>query len=428
MMTVSAPSRSSTMGTILAIILGLSLAAPVIWWLLYDWERREAEDLVARTQLRIEEWLGEFTRDFDRVIAQTLGFPVIIANDDAAREALRPGHVPSGRLNDYLAFVAKALHVDLAFVIDGDGVCVGSSNAGQPDSLVGERFSDREYFRAAQRGEPGVQYAVGRRTNIPGIFFSSPIMQEGRVSGVSVVKIDIPAIERIIPAKDAFVTDRHGVVIMSTHPEWLLQAVPGARALAMTAAERRLAYKRDSIPVLPIVDVQGESYSVRIGKNAVPAVLASTPLQGEGMRVHIFAPLDALAGLHSHRLSLFVLAYGGFCALVWGAVISTLFIQRSRTHHSNLLAAKDLAEAGSRAKSEFLATTSMGLLAIHHAATALEDAAKESGGLEIASTVLESCVNRLPQLLGGTRYALGSDLPPCADQQGAEIPGGSTLG
>ncbi|TAN49120.1 MAG: response regulator, partial [Rhodospirillales bacterium] len=69
------------------------------------------------------------------------------------------------------------------------------------------------------------------------------------------------------------------------------------------------------------------------------------------------------------------------------------------------------------------AAASMGLLAIHHAAIALEDAAKGSGGLEVASTVLEDSVNRLPQMLKGTRYAFGSDLPPSADQQGAEIPG-----
>ena len=357
-MAVGLPSRSSALKIVMAAVLGLSLAAPAVWWLSLEWERRETEVLVASAQNNIEDWLGEFTQDFDRIISQIRGFPVIIANETVVTEALLPGRGRSDRLNEYLAFLARTLRVDLAFVVDGEGVCIGSSNAGQADSLVGESFSDREYFRAAQRGEPGVQYAVGRRTNIPGIFFSAPIMTNGRVTGVSVVKIDIPTIERIVPAKNAFVTDRHGVVIMSTNPEWLLQAVPGASALAMTETERRQAYKRDVIPVLPIVNVRGEAYSVRIGRDAIPAVLASTPLQGEGMQVHMFAMLESLSGLRSHRLTLFALVYGGFCALVWGAIISVLYIQRSRIHRANLLAAKDLAEQGNRAKSEFLATMS----------------------------------------------------------------------
>ncbi len=351
-------ARSSAVRIVLATILGLMLCAPATWWLSELWERHEAEALVADAQAGIESRLSEFTQDFDRTIAHIRGFPVVIAREAVTLQAVASHPAAPQGLNDYLAFLARTIHVDLAFVVDGGGRCVGSSNAGEPDSLVGETFADREYFRAAQRGELGVQYAVGRRTNIPGIFFSAPILRDGQVGGAAVVKIDIPTIEQVVAAKDAFVTDRHGVVIMSTNPDWLLRALPGAPVLAMTATERRLAYKRDTIQTLPIVAVHGEAYSVRVGDGGVPAVMAVTPLQGEGMQVHMFAPLDALTGLHRQRLSLFVLAYCGFCCLVWGVVISAVFVQRSRLHRRKLLAAKDEAEAGNRSKSEFLATMS----------------------------------------------------------------------
>jgi signal transduction histidine kinase/CheY-like chemotaxis protein len=343
---------------ILATILALTLAAPVTWWLSAEWERREADALVSRSQANIETRLGEFTQDFDRTIAHIRGFPLVIANEDVAVQGVAPGHVDPGRLNNYLAFLAKTIGVDLAFVIDGEGKCVGSSNAGQSDSLVGEKFSDREYFRAAQAGQQSVQYAVGRRTNIPGIFFSAPILWNGHVSGAAVVKIDIPTIVQVVAARDTFVTDRHGVVIMSTNPDWLLQALPGASVLTMTEGERRLAYKRDTIPVLPIAPAVGEAYSTRISSERIPAVMTAAPLQGQDMQVHMFARLETLSDLRRARLSLFALVYGGFCAVVWGVVVSLLFVQRSRSHRRKLLAAKDLAESANHAKSQFLATMS----------------------------------------------------------------------
>jgi len=342
-----------------AIIVVLLLAAPLAWGLSAVWERHEAEAVVARAQAGLEDRLRQFTQQFDHAVAHNRGIPVVIANEAIAVAAVAPNHPAAApALDGYLAFMAKTIGVDLAFVLDANGRCVASSNAGTASSLVDEQFGDREYFHSARNGEPGFQYAVGRSTNIPGIFFSAPIMIDGKVGGAAVVKIDIPTIERVVAARDAFVVDSHGVVIMSTNPEWLLQAMPGAPVLRMTANERRLAYKRDTLSVMPIATAPGEAYAVRIGTAGTPAVMATTPLLGEGMQVSMFAPLDTLSGLHRQGLSLFALVYAGFCALAWGGVISVLFVRRSRTHRRRLLAAKDLAEAANRAKSQFLATMS----------------------------------------------------------------------
>ena len=347
-------------GTFWMTALLLVLMAPVSWLLSAEWERQQEVDLVSHAQRNVDDRLAAFTQDFDRMVAHIRGFPLVIANEPQAFQAVLPSHSPAdtGALNGYLKFLADSIQVDLAFVVDRDGNCVGSSNFSQPESLVGESFKDREYFRAAQIGDASVQYAVGRRTNIPGIFFSSPILQNGVFIGAAVVKIDIPTIEQVVSAKDVFVTDRHGVVIMSTNPSWLLQAVPDAQILTMSREEQVLAYKKNSFQVLPISPVSGEAYSVRIGEAGAPAVIATSLLQGESMHVHMFSPLDILAALHHQRNHLFVLLYCGLCAALWGAMISVLFVLRSRSHQRKLLVAKELAETANQAKSEFLATMS----------------------------------------------------------------------
>ena len=76
------------------------------------------------------------------------------------------------------------------------------------------------------------------------------------------------------------------------------------------------------------------------------------------MDAFVLAPLDGLAALHGKRLTIFAVVYAGLCAAVWGATVSLLMARRARAYRGSLLEAKEQAEAGSRAKSEFLATMS----------------------------------------------------------------------
>jgi signal transduction histidine kinase/CheY-like chemotaxis protein len=342
------------------IVLALVLLAPVVWWLSGEWERHQTTEMVTRAQIRVDERLEETATNVERTLAYLHGLSLVLTHEPVTYAAVGApvGSEAGADLSKYLAFFGKNASIDLAFVVNAQGVCIASSNFQRPDSLVGEAFADREYFRTGMQGETGMQFAVGRRTNIPGMFFSAPVYRDGAVVGVAIVKIDTATIERFVAIRDAFVTDSHGVVILSSVHDWLLRALPGAPALSMTAKERSLAYKRETLETVPIIPAGGDLPIIRIGDDAQPAILATSNHRSEGMQVHMFVPLDTLSTVQSERRSLFLIVYGGCCALVWGAAASIMAAYRARLHRRRLMQAKEMAEAANCAKSEFLATMS----------------------------------------------------------------------
>jgi signal transduction histidine kinase/DNA-binding response OmpR family regulator len=336
----------------------LLLLAGATWWLTGVWQKHQIQSEVDRTRQEVGLRLDGFVSDFERSLAYVRSVPVVVAHEHVAERTLSvPGTDPAA-LNAFLGFIAKTMIVDIAFVVDASGLCIGSSNFAEADSLVGGHFADREYFFAARNGLPGVQYAVGRLTNIPGVFYSTPIFQNGHFAGAAVVKVDVANIEQTVSVKGVFVTDRHGVVIIATDPDWLLKAAPGASVFSLSSAELRLAYKRDAIAPVPLIRTEGEPFPYRTGAAAVPAVLSRESLQTGDMTAYVLAPIDRLTALRNDRFSVFAIVYIGLCACLWATSLSLLTAKRSRSYRNGLLAAKEQAEAGSRAKSEFLAMMS----------------------------------------------------------------------
>jgi signal transduction histidine kinase/CheY-like chemotaxis protein len=341
-----------------ALLATLLLLAGATWWLTGLWQDHETSSELRRVSLEADQRLSGFASDFERSLAHIRSVPLIVANEQVAVATVSAPHADTAGLNAYLGFISRVMNVDLAFVIDAQGLCIASSNFNQADTLVGEHFADREYFSAARQGVSGVQYAVGRRTNIPGIFYSAPIQSDGRFLGAAVVKIDVPNIQRSVAMKDAFVTDRHGVVVIAGDPSWLLKAVPGGSVFKMSAEERVLAYKRADIGVLPLIVAGTGPFPFLVGLDASPTVMSQRDLRTEGMTAYVLTPLEGLAGLQAERITIFIIAFGGLCAVVWGTSISLLMAGRARAFRRSLLVARDQAEAGSRTKSEFLATMS----------------------------------------------------------------------
>ncbi len=108
----------------------------------------------------------------------------------------------------YLNRVNTSLGLDVVYIINASGDCIASSNADKPDSFVGSNYASREYFRVAMEGKPWHQYAMGKVSNIPGLYFSAPIVNEGHIVGVVTTKINLPDLPQWINLANTFIADQ----------------------------------------------------------------------------------------------------------------------------------------------------------------------------------------------------------------------------
>lgn len=167
-------------------------------------------------------------------------------------------------VNALLSAAQQYFGADLVWLGTSDGVTIASSDADTANPLVGDNFGDRAYFNAAVLGGAGQQYVIGRKTGLPGIYFTAPVYHDGRLVGVVVVKLGIRRLSHWVDTGASFVTDPNGVILLANDPTFTGLAVPGARVFRMTPDERRHLYKREDFTVVPI-----EAYDLAPGTPAI---------------------------------------------------------------------------------------------------------------------------------------------------------------
>jgi diguanylate cyclase (GGDEF)-like protein len=304
------------------------------WWIARAFSEARADRLIGGESARLERDANNLSREIADGLAQLHVMPAVLARDPALAIALaRAGTLPQADvatrkavwsatlpdLDRQFALTAKELGVDLLWLMNTRGDCIAASNADRPGSLVGTPLGDRAYFHDAIAGRRGYQYAVGRATNIPGLFFSAPVTAHGAIVGVVAVKIDIPRLSYWINQADAFVTDDNGVIVLARDQALNLHTLAGAAVERLSPAQRQARYKRSAFVPLalqPWGDARQPSL-LRLGGDTLPLLLASRPLASEGISVFVRDRLDGLGEIERERLGLFfLLAAGGSILLL----------------------------------------------------------------------------------------------------------------
>ncbi|MBF0461319.1 MAG: response regulator [Magnetococcales bacterium] len=318
--------------------------------------------------------------NIDRSLSYLHGIPLMVAKDAQVLRALSrlgtdptPSPLPYEQrkslwsadpdflaISQDLATTATSLGADMVWITNAAGECVASSNADLPESFVGTSYADRDYFQTARKGQLAQQYAVGRKTNIPGLFFSVPIVSAGQVIGVSIAKIDLPRLAHWVNQTNAFISDRQGVIILASDKKLEMLAMADAKVGQLSEGEKMATYKRTQFPVLEIVpwDTSSHPGVYRFSPGRQPMLLSGKYLSTNGIHVHVYRYLPQIAEYEQARMGQFQLFVVVGVLLFVVVMGGRMYVRIQRQTATVLLNAKFSAEAANRAKSEFIANMS----------------------------------------------------------------------
>ena len=251
-----------------------------------------------------------------RVNRATARFGQHVAASTVPYEQRKNNWTQDPALNDlslYLAVVQQNLNADLIFLVNAAGDTIAASNWDAAGTPIGSNYAERDWFHANQVDKPGMQYAMGKTTYLPGLYFSSPVIQSGHFSGAVVVKLNVENLSFLTAQTNAYLTDEFGVVILAQDKSLELQAVPDAAIFGLSELAKRARYQRSDFAKLDRV-LTGDADFPELYKHANDTnryLQSIRTLPEYGLTVHVEDELQLLALQRERWLWLFLLAFIG---------------------------------------------------------------------------------------------------------------------
>jgi two-component system C4-dicarboxylate transport sensor histidine kinase DctB len=261
----------------------------------------------------------------------------------------------TARLNGKLELLAARTKAAVIYVMRPDGRTIAASNWRRPDSFIDHDYGFRPYFGQALRAGSAELFALGSSSGRPGLFIARRISSGRRPLGVIVVKVAFDRLEAAWArqAGPTFVTDRDGVVIITSRPQWRFTGLRPLSPEKLAAAARTLQYGR--LPIDPI-DLFFDGATVRQttsgGQTSYRAASIPVPLAGGELRfLQPLAPAAASATA-SARLAILagiILVAGVFAIMLRSREKVLLQVAARRTLESEVtLRTAELTEVNHR--------------------------------------------------------------------------------
>ncbi|WP_232495693.1 sensor histidine kinase [Novosphingobium kaempferiae] len=211
--------------------------------------------------------------------------PLALADDRdlVALVSGRPG--AQDVMNAKLERLSGTLGSPIIYVIRADGLTLAASNWRDPRSFLGKDYSFRPYFRAAAQSGTGQQFALGTVSHRPGLFFA----RRAYGGSVVVMKMEFDSLEAQWreASGTTFVTDRNGVILVTSNPGWRYAATR-----PMAPEQDRRARERVGVGAFrPSPFVRMDGATVRLPGERGDSLLVTTAPDAAGWRVNLALPM-----------------------------------------------------------------------------------------------------------------------------------------
>ena len=358
----------------LATLVLMALWVGVSWTLTAAYSEKLAAQAYQSGLIQTQKQIDSVSEDIDTALRILSNVPRILAGEVAVRSELEPfgARLQASKLpyeerkrrwterqersgmRRFLDAAAAGLDADVIWILNAAGDCIASSNADKPTSFVGTNYSEREYFLQARSGQPARQYAVGKVSKVPGLYYAYPVLDtHNRFMGAVVVKRDISDFLHWTRPLGAFIADSSGVIVLTENADLHYRTMPHATVAALAPEIRIARYRTPELLPLDVSPWQAQSdlALVTLGALPTPYILRSRTAADGHITVYVPRPLPELLLLRQERMGIFLLIAVAGAMLIVAVASLLLYLRASR-------AARAQSESANRAKSQFLANMS----------------------------------------------------------------------
>ena len=302
----------------LAVAIGV-----VLLWLAADrWAQGEAGEVT-------HEAAQQAARDRAGLLSSELQkfrlLPLVLVEYPDVAAAVAPGGKAAGRrLDRTLELLAGRTDAAVIYVIDAVGRTVAASNARLSTSFVGQNYGFRPYFRDAMRTGASELFALGTVSGRPGLYLARRL---GDGSGVVVVKVEFDRLEQSWArgGGTSFVTDAHGVILITSRPDWRFHTTHKLAPAMIAHARETLQFGAAPLQPAPLT-LAGDNATVPGEGRPVAYRVGTAPVPLSGAQLVHLAPLAPALAAATTRVRLWLLAL----LLVFGLATGVLIRSRER--------------------------------------------------------------------------------------------------
>ncbi|HMC14104.1 MAG TPA: PAS domain-containing protein, partial [Albitalea sp.] len=341
------------------------LVAALAVWLTHDRLHEHRVQTLATATVRV----NSIKDTLELTFRQLAALPTNVARQPAVRDFLASAHAPEhGEVANPEQLRRQAVYqqepavqamsqrldsllvdfgLSLVLLLDKNGAPQVAANSipDAPPIWQGGSLASREYFGEAMAHGSALQFLLGRRSKVPGLYFSHRVDREGQPVGVVVVKQEAEVLNRLLADPEGnlvIVTDTNGVVVLGNRNDSLLQRLPSAAPpdqLDWSAIYQRVP---DNLPwrmSQSLIDGRTVQ-TAEIGGMHHLAVTA--PLGSRRFTAWVLAPLDDEAGIASRIAFGAAAVWAVGCLLLWAALRRLQLLDSSLQARRELL---DMAQA-----------------------------------------------------------------------------------